>query len=256
MNLGLSGKKAIVTGATRGIGRAIAETLADEGVDVAICARNADQVNETVIALKKKGIKAVGKAVDVSDGPSLTAWIAEAARALGGIDILVSNPSAIARQNRDEAWRGNFNTDLMGAVHAIEAAKPFLEKAAAKKGDAAIVIIASAAAAEADEANAYGAIKAALIHFAKGVARQHAHQHIRANVVSPGTIYFDDGYWGRIKRDEPDRYDAFLKRNPMGSMGTLQEVANTVVFLASPASSFTTGINLIVDGAFTARVNF
>lgn len=256
MDLGLKGKKAIVTGATRGIGRAIAETLAAEGADVAICARDPDQVKEAVKALKTRGVNVIGGVVDIADGGAFRAWITEAGQALGGIDILVSSAGAMAGQNNEKDWEANFKTDVLGAVRSIEAAKPFLEKAAAEKGDAAIVIIASAGAAEADEEGSYGPMKAALIHFAKGVARQQAPKRIRANVISPGAIYFKGGFWNAVQQNAPELFAAFMKRNPMGRLGSPQEVANAAVFLASPAASFTTGINMVIDGAFTARVNF
>jgi 3-oxoacyl-[acyl-carrier protein] reductase len=256
MDLGLKGKKVLVTGATRGIGRAIAETFVHEGADVAICARHQEQVNETVEALKHKGVQVIGGTLDVADGPALKAWIAEVGQALGGIDILVSNPSAFARQNTEQDWESSFQIDLMGAVRSVEAAKPFLEQAAQDSGDAAIVIIASAFAAEVHMAPPYGALKSALIHFVKGIARQEASKHIRVNAVSPGTVYFKGGIWNSIEEHMPDRFKEFMQRNPTGRMATPQEIANAAVFLASPASAFTTGINMLVDGAYTVRVNF
>jgi 3-oxoacyl-[acyl-carrier protein] reductase len=256
MDLGLRGRKALVTGGTRGIGRAIVETLAGEGANVALCARDAGQVRDTVAALKTKGVQAFGAAVDILDPAAYTAWIAQAAQQLGGLDILVSNVSAISRPSSVESWELGFRTDVLGSVRAVEAAKPFLLEAAATRGDAAIVFLASTAAAEAHVESAYGPVKAALIHYAKGLARQHAPKGLRANVVSPGTVFFEDGVWGREKRDNPAFFESMVKRNPTGRMATPQEIANAVVFLASPASSFTTGSNLVVDGAFTARVNY
>ncbi len=144
----------------------------------------------------------------------------------------------------------------MGAVRSVEAAMPFLGQAAEESGDAAIVIIASVFAAETHMAPAYGAMKAALIHFAKGIARQEAPRGIRVNAVSPGTVYFQGGLWNNIELYMPDLFNQVMKGNPTGRMATPQEIANAAVFLASPASSFTTGTNLVVDGAFTVRVNF
>jgi 3-oxoacyl-[acyl-carrier protein] reductase len=256
MDLGLRGKRAVVTGATRGIGRAIAETFAAEGADVAICARNPEQVQEAVAALKRTGVNAFGAAVDIADGPALKAWIAAAGRALGGIDILVPNVSALAIPSTEQSWEAGFRIDILGTVRAVEAAKPFLEQAAAERGDAAIVLIATSGASEAHLESPYGALKASLIHYAKGIARQYAAKRLRANVVSPGTVYFKDGVWARVEKSDPQRFDMMIKRNPTGRMATPQEVANAVVFLASPASTFTTGVNLLVDGAITARVNF
>jgi 3-oxoacyl-[acyl-carrier protein] reductase len=256
VDLGLKGKKAIVTGGTRGIGRAIAETLAAEGADVAICARNAEQVAATVRHLQGRGVRAYGASVDVSDGAALESWIADAAEQLGGIDVLISNPSAAALGNGVEDWEANFRTDILGAVRAVDAAKPFLERAAAERGDAAIVFIATVSTVEADRPSSYGAMKSVLAHFAKGVARENAGKHIRANVVSPGTVYFEGGSWHRREQNNPEVFNAAMRRNPTGRMATPHEIANAAVFLASPASSFTTGINLIVDGAFSSRVNF
>jgi 3-oxoacyl-[acyl-carrier protein] reductase len=256
MNLGLEGKRALVLGGTRGIGRAIADTLATEGASVGVCARNADQVTEAVAALKRKGVHATGASVDISDGKVLRDWVERAANELGGVDILVSNAGAMAQGAGETEWNANFKLDVLGAVNAFDAARPFLEKAANERGDAAFIIIASVFAAEADNASSYGPIKAALIHYAKGLARQHAKKKIRANVVSPGTVYFKGGVWNMIETNMPDYFKQAIERNPTGRMATPQEVANAAVFLASPASSFTTGVNLAVDGAISRRVNF
>lgn len=256
MDLHLKGKKAIVLGGTRGIGRAIAETLAAEGADVGLCARKREQVEETVAALKAKGVNATGASVDIADGPALKSWIEAAGEELGGIDILVSNAGAMAQGNDPASWEQNFRLDVLGAVNAFDAAKPFLKKAAAANGDAAFVMISSVSAAETDNAGSYGPIKAALIHHAKGLARQYAKAGIRTNVVSPGTVYFKGGVWNTIETNMPDMYKGAIARNPTGRMATPQEIANAAVFLASPASSFTNGANLVVDGAISRRVNF
>jgi 3-oxoacyl-[acyl-carrier protein] reductase len=256
MDLELKDKRAVVLGGTRGIGRAIAETFAAEGANVGVCARNAEQVTETVAALKNKGVRATGAAVDISDGPALRDWIVRSGNELGGIDILVSNAGAMAQGAGEKDWEANFRLDVLGAVNAFDAARPFLERGAGAHGDAAFVIIASISAAEADSASSYGPIKAALIHYAKGLARQHAKRKIRTNVVSPGTVYFKGGVWNMVETNSPDYFRQALERNPTGRMATPQEIANAAVFLASPVSSFTTGINLVVDGAISRRVNF
>jgi 3-oxoacyl-[acyl-carrier protein] reductase len=149
-----------------------------------------------------------------------------------------------------------FRLDLLGAVHAFDAARPFLEASGEKSGDAAFVIISSISAAQADLASSYGPIKAALIHMAKGLARQYAKKKIRVNVVSPGTVYFKGGVWNMIEQNMPKRYEDAMSRNPTGRMATPQEIASAAVFLASPVSAFTTGSNLVVDGAISNRVNF
>jgi 3-oxoacyl-[acyl-carrier protein] reductase len=256
MDLQLKGKKAIVIGASRGIGKAIAEALADEGCDVAICARGQAGVDAVVASLKAKGVKAIGGAVDIADGPALKDWITETAGALGGLDVLVSNASALTLGAGEEDWKAMYDLDLMGAVRSLEAARPFLEKAGAEHGDAAFIITSSVSAAEASTPSAYGAIKAALIHYAKGVAREGAPRHLRCNVVSPGTVYFKGGVWGVTEERAPDFFKMMIARNPTGRMATPEEIAAATVFLASPLSAFTTGINMVVDGAISQRANF
>ena len=256
MDLHLKGKNAVILGGTRGIGRAIADTLADEGANVALCARNAEQVKDAVAALKDKGVKATGASVDIMDGAALKAWVAKAGGELGGIDILVSNAGAMAQGGDPDSWTQNFKLDVLGMVNAFDAAKPFLEKAGAEKGDAAFVIISSVSAAETDSGSSYGPIKAALIHYAKGLARQYAKINLRTNVVSPGMVYFEGGVWHNVEKNMPDFFKQALARNPTGRCATPQDIANAAVFLSSPASSYTTGVNLLVDGTISRRVNF
>jgi 3-oxoacyl-[acyl-carrier protein] reductase len=256
MDLGLKGRNAVVLGGTRGIGRAIATTLAAEGAGVAVCARNADQVAATVSELKAMGVKATGTSVDITDAAALKSWISDVARELGSLDMLFSNAGAMAQGADAASWEQNFRLDVLGAVNAFEAAHPFLEAGGEKTGDAAFVIISSVSAAQASSASSYGPIKAALIHMAKGLARQYAPKKIRVNVVSPGTVYFKGGIWNMVEQNMPQRFQDTLARNPTGRMATPQEIANAAVFLASPVSSFTTGSNLVVDGAISERVNF
>lgn len=256
MDLNLKGKRAFITGGSRGIGRAIAKTFADEGCNVAICARNADQLNEAVDALKAKGVSAFGEAVDISDEVSLKNWVAKAAEQLGGIDIMVSNVGAMAIGADQDSWQQNLNVDVLGLVHMVEAGLPYLEKSAEQSGDASILAIGSTASVASPEPSAYGAMKGALVHYIKGVAKQNAAKKIRANVVSPGMVYFEGGVWHNVEQFMPDFFKESLARNPMGRMATPQDIANAVVFLSSPRSSFTTGINLNVEGALTERVNY
>ena len=253
MDLGLKGLRAVVTGATKGIGRAAADIFADEGASVAICARNADQVKAAVKALKAKGAEAFGAAIDVADKAALTKFIADSAAALGGIDILVANVSALAAQDVEESWSQSFDVDMMHTVNAVTAALPFLEKSS----HPSIVIVSSVSGREVDFTGpAYGAMKAALIHYAQRLAYQHAPKMIRVNAVSPGNTYFDGGIWHNIESNVPDLFKQAMSLNPTGRMAKPEEIGRGIVFLASPASSFTTGTNLVIDGALTRGVQF
>lgn len=253
MDLGLKGAKVLVTGGTRGIGRAIVETFLAEGAAVGLCARDATEVATTVAALRAKGGVAEGGTVDVSNGPALVAWVGDMAARLGGIDVVVANVSALAIGSDEESWRRSFETDMMGTVRLVDAAMPFLEKSEA----ASIVTIASVSGREIDfAAGPYGTFKAAIIHYTQGLAFGLAAKGIRANTVSPGNTYFDGGVWNHIRDDDPKLYAEALALNPTGRMGTPQEMANAVVFLAGRAASFVTGTNLVVDGALTRGVQF
>jgi 3-oxoacyl-[acyl-carrier protein] reductase len=251
MDLGLKGLKAIVTGGTKGIGQAIAQTLAREGAHVAICARNADEVAASVAELQALGVTAFGRAVDVADGAALAAWVNDAAATLGGLDIVVANVSALAIAADEAAWQRGFEVDMMGTVRLVNAAMPYLEKS----GKAAIVTISSVSGREIDFASGpYGAFKAAIVHYTQGLAYHLAGKGIRANSVSPGNTYFPGGVWSQIEQGNPDFFKMALGMNPTGRMGTPQEMANAAAFLASPAASFVTGTNLVVDGALTKGV--
>ena len=256
MELELTGKKIIITGGTRGIGRAIADSFAAEGASIALCARNEQKVRETVQSLKNNGVSAYGEALSVADHEALRRWIDHAASQLGGVDVLVANPSAFGVGATEQDWQAGYAVDLMGSVHAVEAATPHLEASAGNSGDASILLMSSAIVAETDMENAYGAYKAGLIHYAKGAARRLAPKGIRINTISPGTIFVDDGFWGNAKQALPELYEHFLNKNPMGRMGRPDEIAKAAVFLCSPAASFITGSNLVIDGGWTSRVNY
>ena len=251
MDLGLSGLKACVTGATRGIGRAIAERLAREGCAVAICARNERDVEAAVGALGGHGVKVWGRALDVADAPALRDWVADAGRELGGLDILVCNASALVTGGTAEAYRAALETDLMHTLNAAEAARPLLERS---RG--AIVAIASISGVEdyGWEESAYGTMKAAMLYALKSLANHLAPKGVRVNVVSPGSIYFPGGVWATIERDDPAAFKAALAANPMGRMGRPEEIADAVAFVASPRASFMAGANVVVDGAATRRI--
>ncbi|MGE0238745.1 MAG: SDR family NAD(P)-dependent oxidoreductase [Parvibaculaceae bacterium] len=253
MDLGLKGLNALVTGGSKGIGRRAADIFADEGANVAICARNKAEVDTAVADLGKKQVKSFGQAVDVSNKADLEGWIAASAKALGGIDILVANVSALAVDQSEEAWHKQFEVDMLHTVRAVTAAQPHLEKSKAP----AIVIVSSVSGREVDFTGpAYGAFKAALIHYAQRMAFELAPKMIRVNAVSPGNTYFTGGVWEHIEKNIPDLFSKALALNPTGRMATPEEIGRGIVFLASPASSFTTGTNLVIDGALTRGVQF
>ena len=245
MDLRLKGKRALVTGASRGIGRAIAEALASEGADVAICARSAGDVEATVAALNEKGVKCTGRAVDVANGDALRGWIADAAGELGGLDAVVSNVSYGGGGRTSVAdWRANFEIDILGAVHTVDASLPHLLKAGG-----GVVFIGSTAGIETfGIAQPYNVVKAGIINYAKNLSQMHAAKQVRFNVISPGPVYFEGGAWERIKGAAPDRFNAIMDSIPMGRMGSLDDIASAALYLLSPAASYITGATLNASG--------
>jgi NAD(P)-dependent dehydrogenase (short-subunit alcohol dehydrogenase family) len=253
VDLGLAGRRALVTGGTRGIGRAIVDTLSAEGAAVGFCARTESDVNDAVDALTKRGGTVHGRVADVSDEQGMQRWVEDSAAALGGLDIVVANVSALAIPDEDASWRASFETDMMGTVRLVKAAMPYLERSDA----ASIVTIGSVSGREVDfAAGPYGTFKAAIIHYTQGLAFQLASKGIRANSLSPGNTYFDGGVWQSIEQGNPELFAQALALNPTGRMAKPEEIARAAVFLASPAASFMTGANLLVDGALTRGVQF
>ncbi len=253
MDLGLRGKKAIVTGATKGIGRAIAELFAVEGVDIALCARTAEEVDSTVRALGQRGVNVIGEAVNVRDGDAYKAWLERSAQALGGCDIFVPNVSAGGGFDSEKNWTRNFEVDVMHTVRGCETLLPHLEKS----GSGSIVILASTNALETfGVPQAFNAMKAALITYSKQLAQHVGRKGVRVNSISPGPIYFDGGAWELIKGTMPKLFDHAVRQIPCGRMGTPEEVARIVAFVASPAGGLITGSNIVADNGFTKRVQF
>ena len=253
MDLGLTGKVALITGSTKGIGRGIAEALAAEGCNLGICARNAEEVDKAVEELSATGVKVVGTTVDVSNGDSLANWVNLCTEQLGGVDIFVSNVSAGGADSSEDGWRANFEADMLSTWRGVQLVQPWLEKSAS----GAIVVISSTAALEAFAgAVPYGAMKAALINYAGNLAQDLAPVGIRVNTVSPGPVFIEGGAWDHIKQAMPEIYEGTVANIPMGRMGSAKEIADTVAFLASPRSGFTTGTNVVLDGGFTKRLQF
>ena len=251
MDLGLSGKKAVITGATKGIGRSVAETLLAEGVSVAICARDAAGVEAAVEEMSALG-NVVGAPVDAADGDAVEAWVASAAEQLGGIDIYVHN--TLGKPARKiENWINNFNIDLMAMVRGVGAASEALSE-----GGGAVISIGTTATAEhfASGSNSYSAFKSAVTNWTLGQAQVLGAKGVRCNVVSPGPIFVEGGDWNMIKDNMTEFYEATEKVHPQGHLGTVQDVANVVAFLASDAARHVNGVNVTVDGGFLKRIDF
>ena len=250
MDLKLTGTRVLVTGGTRGIGRAIVECFLDEGAHVAFCARHSDQVAATQKALSGRGT-VIGKTVDVGDAVALAAWVEQSADSLGGLDVVVANVSALAIPDTEENWQASLNVDLMHTVRLVRAAMPHLERSEAPS----IIAISSVSGRESDFASGpYGTAKTALIGYIHGLALQLADKGIRANTVSPGNTYFEGGVWASIETGNPELFETAMELNPSGHMGTPEEVAGPVVFLASPLARRISGTNFVVDGALTRGI--
>jgi len=250
MDLQLNGTRVLVTGGSRGIGRAILEAFLDEGATVGFCARNADEVAATQQALQDRG-HVQGSTVDVGDADALTTWVEESAGGFGGLDVVVANVSALAIPDTEENWQASLNVDLMHTVRLVRAAMPHLERSQAP----CIIAISSVSGRESDFASGpYGTAKTAIVGYINGLALQLAEKGIRANTVSPGNTYFEGGVWANIESANPDLFETAVGLNPTGHMGTPEEIAGPVVFLASPKARRISGTNLVVDGALTRGI--
>lgn len=253
MDLGLEGKRVLVTGGTRSIGRAIVDAFVAEGAVVGFCARDAKLVREREMDWRSRQARVEGCALDVTDNAAQKKWI-DGFASDGGLDHFVANVSALGTEDTQEGWRQAIETDLVSTVNAVHNARPHLEK---RGLGATLTIIGTVSLVEiAGPTQPYRSVKAALVPFVKSLAIDMAPQGVRANMVSPGTILEDGNTWGRQRDTGAERYQRMLARNPMGRMGTPQEVAAAVVFLAGTPASFVTGTNFIVDGAITARVQY
>jgi NAD(P)-dependent dehydrogenase (short-subunit alcohol dehydrogenase family) len=252
MDLGLKGKAALVTGGTRGIGRAIALSFAAEGADVAVCARNAADVSALVRDLEASGVRAFGQALDVTEGAALAGFVTAAAARFGRLDVVVANASALASGSTEESFRAAFETDVLHTRCLAEAAIPHLERS----GAGSFLAISSISGSEdyGYDSVAYGAMKAALFFYVKSLARSLAGRGVRANVVSPGTTYFKGGFWHQVEIEDPGAFATAVADNPMGRMARPEEIADLAVFVSSPRASFVSGANLVVDGTMTMRI--
>jgi 3-oxoacyl-[acyl-carrier protein] reductase len=254
MDTQLRGLRAIVTGGTRGIGRTTTEHLVAEGCRVSFCGRSQESVDA---AAAEMGEMTIGSVVDVSDHDALRQWVADSAAAMGGIDIVISNASALGGPpDTPDKWRTVFETDVMSTVTLVDAATPYL----LASDHASIVQIGTITAVEyhsyPDGTRSYGALKAALLNYMSQLAIEMGPDKVRANSVSPGPIYIANGSWGYVKNAKRDYFEENVQHHPQKRLGTPEEVARVIVFLASPAASWVTGENIVVDGGFTRRHAF
>lgn len=244
MDLRLKNKNAVVTGASKGIGRAIATRLAQEGANVAICARTQAPLRDVEDALRACGVTVFAQTCDVADRQALNVFLDHARVALGSIDILVNNVSALAFGDDEAGWRGNFDVDVMASVRATQKVVPWM----AANGGGSIVHIASNSGLEAGSPAAYAAAKAALISYSKTSAIALASRGIRVNVVAPGSTEFPGGLWDGIKHQNAALYESVRAMMPSGRMGTPDEIADVVTFVASPRAAWMVGACVVVDG--------
>lgn len=245
MDLRLKGKNVVVTGGSKGIGKAIALAFANEGANVAICARNEVSLRKTEVELRPTGVKVYAATCDVADSTTLDAFLEEARQQLGSIDILVNNASGFGVGDAYADWEASLNIDLMASVRGSNKVIPWM----AASGGGCILFVSSISGIEATGFSpAYSAAKAGLISYSKNLALALARQHIRVNTIAPGSIEFEGGAWERVKAGNRPFYDMVLGSIPSGRMGMAEEVASVAVFVASERANWVTGACIPVDG--------
>ncbi len=239
------GRRVLVMGGSRGIGRSIALAFARQGAAVAICARGAESLEATKREIEAAGALAYAAPTDLSRAEEISRFVPAAADALGGINVLINNASGFGQKDDEDGWAASFNVDIMATVRASQAALPYLERA----GEGAIVNLSSISALRATKRNPpYAAIKAAIDSYTASQARTLAARGIRVNAVAPGSVEFPGGSWERRRTEMPDLYNSTLADIPFGRMGTPEEIAEVVLFLASRRASWITGQSIVVDG--------
>lgn len=250
MDLGLTGKRVLISGASRGIGLAIARRFADEGARIALCARGEESLEAALSAL---GGAAIGSALDVRDSAAMERWVSSSAEALGGIDIVVSNVSTRIDPKSPQWWTDTFEIDLLQHSRLKSLVVPHLAPGSAMLF---VASIASVLTTLPPYEEAYGAMKAALVNLVGQWAAALGPKGIRVNAVSPGPIEFAGGFWDKLREANPQAVERAAGLAALGRLGRPEEVADAAVFLASPAAGFITGANLRIDGGLVKAANF
>ena len=247
MELQLEGKVALITGASRGIGRAIAMALAAERCDIALAARGEDALREAEREVSALGVRAAAIVADVTSAADVERMVAGTVSALGRIDILVNNAGG-SFPDDDEGWQNAFAANIEAAVRATRAAVPHMRA----QGGGSIVHVASIWGREAGGGLPYNAMKAAMISHAKNSALTLAKDNIRVNSVAPGSVRHPGGSWDRRALADPEGMAKFVEEKiALGRFGTAEEIANVVTFLCSPKASWVTGACINIDGGQT-----
>ncbi len=253
MHLGLDGKRALILGGSRGIGWFTAKLLAEEGCSVALCARNVEAVTQAIDTLSKETTgNHFGAAADLMDGDATRGFVRTAIAELGGLDLLIHNASGFDSSGDEEGWQRSFQVDVMAGVRAVEEALPAL-----KESDAASITFIGSMASKFyfRRRSSYGPAKAAMRAYANELAQNFGREGIRANVVSPGAVHFPGGTWDNVKQTQPDFYRNVEKAIPLGRLGTGEELARIIVFVASPAGLWINSTHIAADGGQVAAVD-
>ena len=244
MDLGLKDKNVIITGGSKGIGKSTALAMAKEGANIAICARREEALKSAAHEISSHGIQCFHRSVDVADANALAGFMDQARDTFGTIDVLINNTSGFGMTDDEAGWQVSINIDLMASVRATQQVIPWMEAS----GGGSIIHVSSISGLESGSPPAYAAVKAALLNHTKTTAATVAEKNIRVNCIAPGSIYFENGFWDIVKQNDRSMYDGIVSSIPFGRMGTPEEVADVITFVASSRANWMSGATIVVDG--------